>query len=505
MKEINTMKKCLHITTMLVVMLALWIFVGGGLNAVQAATLPAPQISCYTKTYNTVTLKWTAIKGAQSYVVYKYSGTEGKFLRVAVVPGGTSTYKVTGLTQGTTYQFMMRAAKTTTGSYLSEKSNILSVTTYKPKTYRITPDSLPTNKTMLRYGYYNNLTRQYYMVRSYMEWFEKCGGGKLIFSPGTYTITNTIFVPSNVTIVFEDGVKIYKGTDTGCGLEASNSLFQLVRPSKGHVAGVYGKYDGEKNITFQGLGSVLIDMKYQDKTNCIQTGHNQNVTITGITFKNVRSGHFVEMDATKNATIENCKFYSIIGDTIREAINLDTPDKVTGGFTAVWSKYDCTADYNVLVDNCTFASMGRSVGTHNYSGGHPHNYITITNNTMTNMYSYGIDMMNWKYATVSGNYIQGSDKAISENRSGILGYGIYDCTIKGNTISLYRWGMLFKPCQGISAAEIAAYSKIYNYFTLANIDDLKTNVCKTDVTDARALLYDKDGTIQKILLPISVQ
>ncbi len=501
----SRMKNIINIGIALIVMVGAWVCVGANATPVSAATLSAPHLSCYTKTYNSVTLKWSEVKGANSYVVYKYSNAEKQFKRITVVKGHDSVkYKVTGLTKKTTYQFMVKAAKTTTGTGVGEKSNILSVTTYYPKTYRINPASLPTNKNMLRYRYYNSKTRPYYMIRSYMEWFEKCGGGTLIFSPGTYTVTNTIFVPSNVTFVFEDGVTINKGTSTGCSLEPSNSLFQLIRPSKGHVAGVFGKYDGEKNITFQGNGTVTIDMKYQDSSNCIQTGHNQNITITGIRFKNVDRGHFIEMDATKYAKIEDCSFSGMTGTNVREAINLDTPDKVTGGFTAIWSKYDCTANYKVTINRCKFSSMGRAVGTHNYSGSHTHNYVTVTNCQMTNMTSYAIGMMNWKYAVISNNNIVGSSTAIRDNRCGVLGYGVYNCSIKNNTISKYKWGMLFKPGQGTSTAEINAYAKIYNYFTSDNIKDLSTNYCTTDVSDARALLYRKDGSIQKISLPIKL-
>lgn len=495
-------RKYAKMAVALMVVFALWIVVAGNANQAHAATLPATTLSCYTKTYNTVTLKWTQVKGAQSYVVYQYSKADGHFVRVKVVSGGTTLkHTVTGLTKGTSYQFAVRPAQTTGGSYVGAVSNTLTVTTLQPKTYRITPSSLPTNSTMLRYGYYNSYTRQYYMIRSYMEWFEKCGGGTLIFSPGTYTITNTIFVPSNVTFTFEDGVVVNKGAYTGSALEPSNSMFQLVRPSRGFSVGVYGGYNGERNITFQGIGNATLDMKYYPKSNCIQTGHNQNITVTGLTFRNVNAGHFIEMDATKNALVQDCKFYNITGDTIREAINLDTPDKVTGGFTAVWSKYDCTANYNVLVNRCSFSSMGRAVGTHNYSGSHTHDYVTISNCTMSNMYSYAIGMMNWKYAVVSNNSLSGSSTAISGNRSGILGYGVSGCSIKNNTISSYQWGMLFKIGEGGSTAEREAYGKIYNYFSKDNLSDLATNHCKTNVVDKRALIYNADGSITKVVLP----
>jgi len=485
------------------VIFAVWIYAAANFNQAQASTLSSPSLSCYAKTYYSITLKWTQISGAQSYVIYQYNYTEGKYYRLKVVSGGASTkYTVPGLDQNKGYKFVIRPAKTTAGSDVGNPSNPLSVTTYPYKTCRITPDMLPINKAMLNYGYYTKYTRPYYLVRSYMELFEKYGGGKLILSAGTYTITNTIFVPSNVTLVFEDGAYMCRGTYTGCELPASHSLFQLVRPSRGHSVGVYSGYNGEKNITFLGYGNATIDMKSQYNSNCIQTGHNQNLTIEGLTFRNVSGGHFIEMDATKNTVVKNCKFYNITGDNVCEAINLDTPDKITKGYTAIWSTYDCTANYKVLITNCYFSSMGRGIGTHNYSGSHTHDYVTITNNTMNNMRSYSVGLMNWRYAVVSNNKMVGNSTAIADERSGVLGYGIKNCTIKNNTITSYYRGMLYKTGVGGNEAEMNAYGPIYNYFTEQNITDLvTTNYCNANVADKRALIFYKDGTVLRLALP----
>ena len=63
--------------------------------------------------------------------------------------------------------------------------------------------------------------------------------------------------------------------------------------------------------------------------------HNKNITLDGITFKNMKYGHFIEMDASKNVTVNNCTFtgYKASKRHTSEAINLDTPDKKTKGFT----------------------------------------------------------------------------------------------------------------------------------------------------------------------------
>lgn len=83
------------------------------------------------------------------------------------------------------------------------------------KVYKITAKSKPLKASKFtKSSLYNKKTRMYFTIRSYMEKFQKKGKGTLILKKGTYTITNTIHVPSNVTIIFEKGVKIVKGTKT---------------------------------------------------------------------------------------------------------------------------------------------------------------------------------------------------------------------------------------------------------------------------------------------------
>lgn len=101
------------------------------------------------------------------------------------------------------------------------------------KVYKITAKSKPLKASKFtKSSLYNKKTRMYFTIRSYMEKFQKKGKGTLILKKGTYTITNTIHVPSNVTIIFEKGVKIVKGTKTNKKkMPAAITLFQLIRPS----------------------------------------------------------------------------------------------------------------------------------------------------------------------------------------------------------------------------------------------------------------------------------
>src|SRR5699024_3247929 len=129
----------------------------------------------------------------------------------------------------------------------------------------------------------------------------------------------------------------------------------------------------------------------------IVAGHNDNLLIENISFINMNSGHFIEIDATKDAIIRNNKFmYSKPSPTLnKEAINIDTPDRSTLGWGFEWSTFDRTPNSNMLIENNHFYELDRAIGTHKYSGGMYHDQIIIRNNKIENMRNDAIIAMNW--------------------------------------------------------------------------------------------------------------
>lgn len=249
--------------------------------------------------------------------------------------------------------------------------------------FTITDRTVTFQNKFLNYSTYNSKTKHYYVLRSYLEHLELLGGGTLTLEAGTYKITNSLCVPSNVTIILKDGVTILKTDNTGVdNMDSAKSIFQLVSPSMSNVEGAYGGYEGESNIKIIGEGTAIIDCNYVEDSLGIVFGHNTNVTISGIVFQNMKSGHFIELDASKNVTIENNTFRnhksSVSG--IKDAINIDTPDKTTGGFNFIWTKHDCTPNKDIVIQNNVFHDLERAIGTHKYSGGKYHENIQILNN-----------------------------------------------------------------------------------------------------------------------------
>ncbi|QQZ10017.1 right-handed parallel beta-helix repeat-containing protein [Heyndrickxia vini] len=342
-------------------------------------------------------------------------------------------------------------------------------------TYTITTKSVPIDKQMLKYSTYNKYTKQYYVIRSYLEKLEKQGGGTLVLKKGTYSIPSTLYVPSNVTIRFQNGVKIVKGNKTNTKkLKTTKTLFQFIRPSRSLKKNVYDKYRGEKNISFIGEGTVSFDLKYEKDAIAIVAGHNQNLTIENIRFYHVNSGHFLEIDATNKAMIKNNQFIdaSPSANKLKEGINLDTPDRTTKGFGHPWSKFDKTPNRNITIEHNVFQNLGRAIGTHKYSEGKYHENVVLRNNKISKTKSDAIRVMNWSNPTIENNTIENVDSGKGTLR-GILASGVINPTIKGNTFKQVSRTMQFMPWKNEGPG--SQYAITDNQITPENIDVFKTN------------------------------
>ncbi len=341
--------------------------------------------------------------------------------------------------------------------------------------YRVNPSTVPYQKRYTKSVRYNSKTKQYYMLRSYLEQLEKDGGGTLTLEAGTYRICNTLYVPSHVTILLEDGVTILKTKETGTTeLISSKSLFQLAAPSKAKTEGAYGGYEGETGITFRGMGTAVLDLGFVRDAIGIVLCHNTEVSISGITFQNMYSGHFIELDASSEVTIEQNSFLnhkpSASGN--KEAINLDTPDRITGGIRLVWTKYDGTPNRNILIRRNTFDHLERAVGTHKYTEGKYHEKVQLLENKISNTTSDAIRALNWKAPVIRGNEIRMVAGGKGTDR-GILASGLMAPEITDNTFIDVPRSIQIMPWKNTKAGE--AYEVTYNELTTKDMDLMLRN------------------------------
>lgn len=343
-----------------------------------------------------------------------------------------------------------------------------------------------------RFKTVNSCTRDYYMIRSWMEHFEATGGGTLTLAPGTYRIPSTIYVPSNTTIQLSAGTTLLKTKKTCTKkFKAASSMFMLVPPSLGKRHGVVGGYGGAANIAILGAGGgqSVIDLAGIRNSLGIIAGHNQNVRIEGIRFTNMNNNHFIEMDANANSVIRNNEFLGATGSTrmSAEAVNLDTPDGLTDGFGSKWSNLDATPNVDILVQGNVFANMVRGLGTHNFSGGRYHTRIAVVGNTFTGMRNDAVRVMNWRDSAIHGNTFDGVWCPTKGNDCrGILASGAENLSVKGNVFANMARAMQFMPWANDGKA--AAYGVTYNYLTGDNLLDLASNVAGPGLQRPEAII-----------------
>lgn len=349
------------------------------------------------------------------------------------------------------------------------------------KNFTLSTSSKPYKNKYVKTKTYNKYTKHYLTIRSYLDYMSTKGGGTLTLKKGTYNLTNAILIPSNVTLVLKDGVVLNKTNNTHTKtLKAGRVMMECVRSSRMKKSGIVGGYNGEKNICIKGEGSVTINLGKCNQSEAIRIPHCQNVTVENISFINLRDGHFIELDASKNVSINNCTFSNNKSGE-RCAINLDTPDKVTKGFTGKYSKFDKTPNLDVTIQNCKFYNLHRGIDTHRFSPDKYHTNINILNCTFQNCVQSPIQMENWKDAVIKGNTfdtVSGWNSSnIQQEKFGIfMRGGVIDPIISDNTFNNVYMPFFAKGHHKEPENDIAAqYPATYCSFSEASIESMKHN------------------------------
>lgn len=217
---------------------------------------------------------------------------------------------------------------------------------------------------------------------------------------------------------------------------------------------------------------ATLDLQSRKDSLALVMGHNENITIQNIDFRNLNGSHFIELDANKNTLIDNSTFVSnnAKGKKLaNEAINLDTPDYATKGFNSKWSNLDRTANSNITIQNSLFKDVVVAIGTHQISGAStikgvkyknkPHVNVKIINNKFINLSSDAIHAFNWTYPVIKNNEfinIGSKGKVVR----GILSNGSYYPTIENNYFENMTRAMQFYPKKNATNAK--EYAVVYD-------------------------------------------
>ncbi|MGN0521367.1 MAG: Ig-like domain-containing protein [Eubacterium sp.] len=463
----------------------------------------------------TVTVKNSPVKTDASALKFSKGGT--RTMKVTYngknAGGGSLLYSSSNTKVATVNSDGLITAKSAGTAVITAKAKkdtaakaTCKITVIDGKNFTVTPNDLPINGYAMNFGAYNAKTRPFYMLTSYLRVLEQLGGGTLTLTKGTYNITNALYVPSNVTIKFKDGVVLNKGGSTGTSkLSASSTMFMLCAPSVIDNNKTYSGYNGVHDVKFIGSGSVTIKMNNAPSNLrervAVVLCHCKNISFENLKFTGLNgSGHFVELDASNNVTFTNCSFSNsklTLKDSANECINLDVNDKNTGGFTQSWTNYDCTPNTNIKISKCTFTNVQTAVGTHAFTPGKYHTNVTVDSCKFTNCVKYAVGSINWKNASITNNTFNGigrdttgkaygTDTASDYVTKGIYVVGSSGLTISNNTFKYVNYPMYFNcsytssnypgkyTFNNISEAEYAQYGK-NNYVDMStsNYNDVK--------------------------------
>lgn len=348
------------------------------------------------------------------------------------------------------------------------------------KNFTVSPSSKPYKNKYVKAPAYNKYTKNYLMLRSYLDYMSQKGGGTLTLKKGTYNLTNALPVSSNITIVLQDGVVMNKTNNSHTKeIKAGHIMFECIRSSRLKKKNSVGGYGGEKNIRIVGQGKVVMNLGKCNKSEAIRVPHASNVSIENISFVNLRDGHFIEITASRDVTVSNCTF-SNNKNGERCAINLDTPDKVTNGFNGAYSKFDKTPDLNITIQNCGFYNLYRGIDTHRFSPDKYHTNVQILNCTFRNSVQSPIMMENWKNAVIKGNTIDGVQgwnvNDIQKEKFGIfMRGGVIDPVISENTFNNVFMPFYAKGHKEPAGDIAAKYPATYNSISEASIESMKNN------------------------------
>ena len=362
------------------------------------------------------------------------------------------------------------------------------------------PETRPYRERYTDEDTYRGNTKGYYQLRSYMEQLEYCGGGTLTLKKGTYYISNAVCIPSNVKIVFEDGVVIKK-TKAIYQTELDNHkvIFIFVPPSKAKKKESVSGYGGTHDVTMTGIGNVVIDCNNKLPGRGMDMGHCRNIVIENLTFHNQYGSHYIELNSSQNVIVRNCNFWKFRdykGDTYKEAINIDGTDYAVNGFNHVWSKHDKTVCQNIEITNCKFTDLGTAIGSHTYIANQGqqcyHTNIRITDNVFFGSTNCAIRALNWRNVLIADNSFRDIGIQNGAKNFSIFMGGVIDATVTRNAFANVYVPVTIRQQIQYELERKAGYPISECQITDKNWEDLlSTNVIYGAVFKA-AVRYTKD-------------
>lgn len=214
-------------------------------------------------------------------------------------------------------------------------------------------------------------------------------------TPGSYTLAKSLRLYSNTTLDLTD-VTLTVQRDKTC-----NAV--RIGEANDTQAGYY-----YKNINL--IGGTLDN---SGRTNTlVKLAHAKNVTVKGVTLRNARNGHLMEVGGVANLTVDGCQFRDQVQVgtyiMIPEALQIDVLNRK---HFPSYLPEDLPVK-NLTVTNCSFTNVPRGIGAHTMVLNQYVRNVTIKNNKFTNLKSAAIQTMGFAHCRIEGNTIVNAPRGI---------------------------------------------------------------------------------------------
>ena len=204
-------------------------------------------------------------------------------------------------------------------------------------------------------------------------------GGTVYFPDGTYLVSAALIFYSKQTLKFSDKATVLRSAE-------SEPLTRYLLASYSEPE--WGGYSGTHDVVISG-GIFDGNKSLGEKSTLINTVHCDNVVIENCRFVNCAHWHFIEINGTQNAVVQNCFFdgpsYTRKNEgLLNEQVQLDMSRN--GSYGPI---YDCDGK---LIDFCCDDTVCRNITIRNnifkcdgfpaigHHGDIDHNNIVIENN-----------------------------------------------------------------------------------------------------------------------------
>ncbi|MBO5488833.1 MAG: right-handed parallel beta-helix repeat-containing protein [Eubacterium sp.] len=378
--------------------------------------------------------------------------------------------------------------------------------TAEAKTYTIKTTSTPDKKTVKKLKKkktYNKNTKQYYTIQYYLDKLAK-KGGTLKLKKGTYKIPRTLNVPSNVNIKLNNGVKIVKTTKTGTKkLKSTKVLFQFVSTTNSKKSRKVTKYNGTKNSSITGSGTVTIDMGKNSGATAIYVGHAKNINIKNLKFVNKYGRSYLWIEGSTGVVVDKCVFRKGVaraGVTNQMDIRMEVTNKTINTYSGKWGKLDNTVNNNIKITNNQFNNSEIAVGSCSFvTSGSKVYYqtgITISNNHFLNNSMHAVYANAWSKPVITGNVMTQSNTAV-RIPAYVKCLGVNSPTISSNTFSGCAYSIQI--ANSVNYTLGTSMVPVSSSITSANVTAMKTNTV-ANITyyyvtqDGSRLFYFDDKT-----------